>query len=165
MTTDPFLANSCVEKKKPRIPDNYQSTDLLRNSEQTALGQRLHSETMPKSQDHGLGLRVGWPLIVMEKGGCLDPERMLSSVRDKPSARTLCPYLWLGHSGRDVWVQRKTVLRSWPYSCRMQNSGWNWDREPLGLWIAVFPLSHETNCDPSSCISMSIKGNSLTDLV
>lgn len=56
MTTDPFLANSCVEKK-PRIPDNYQSTDLLHNSEQTALGQRLHSETMPKSQD--LGLRVG----------------------------------------------------------------------------------------------------------
>jgi hypothetical protein len=54
MTTDPFLANSYVEK--PQIPDNYQSTDLLHNSKQTVLGQRLYSETMPKGQDYGLAL-------------------------------------------------------------------------------------------------------------
>lgn len=75
MTTDPFLANSYVEK--PQIPDNYQSTDLLHNSKQTVLGQRLYSETMPKGQDYGLALWAGWPLTATEKGGCLVPGRML----------------------------------------------------------------------------------------
>lgn len=103
-----------------------------------SLGQRLYRETMAKGQDHGLTLRAGRPLTATEKGGCLDPRRMSSSVNEKPSARTLWPYLWLEHiNSRDVWVQRKTVLMGRPFSCRMQNSGWNLDRESLSLWISV----------------------------
>lgn len=40
------------------ITEVQRSTDLLRNSKQTALGQRLYSETMPKGQDHGLAFEL-----------------------------------------------------------------------------------------------------------
>lgn len=166
MTTDPFLANLYVEK--PQIPDNYRSTDLLRNSKQTALGQRLYSETMPKGQDHGLAFELVDLWLPQKKEAAWTQEVCYLVWVTSLRLETYVPtsgWNTAGNNSRDVWVRRKTVLMSRPFRCRMQNSGWNLDRESLSLWISVFPLSHETTLTPIAVFYISTKGNSLTDII